>query len=167
MEDIKLKVYSHLKYFVKVNGLAKYLLAADPLIEPDDLVNDVWVGFFDNEYHLKYDPSHGLSLKNYVFKYFKWYLMVEIRKQIMKSIWSDIDIDYIGDNKHSPEHALIDKEVDSLLEEFDFGGIDNEQYVDGTSQTNIAKENGVSRQAVHARIKRQRKKLRKALKKYL
>lgn len=167
-EKFKLEVYEHIKYFVRVNGLTEVLLSYDRSLERDDIIHEMWADFFEREYNERFCSDKKLSLKSYVFQFFKWFMLNEIEKRILQAIWEAGDVEFFSDESQlSPGEVLLNKEINAVLEECNYGGLENRLFTEGVQQTDMGKLEGVTKQAIHQRIKKQRKILKQRLKKYL
>ena len=168
MEDERLVVYNLIRKFIGKSNLTKVLISYNPvLFEVDDLLHDFWIKYYDLKYDKKYDKRKGLSLSSFIFKFVRWCLMTGIRDEVKRNVCEEINFDYHPSEEKSPEEHLIDKEIMEVLERYNYGGNHNKQYTEGVSQQDIATSEGVTRQAINQRIKIERKKLEKKLKKYL
>ncbi len=157
---MKLKIYDLIKEYVNKSNLTNVILSNDMLIEKDDLIHDLYVKFFDMGYDERYNSDGGLTLNSYIYKFVRWCLIIRIRDACKIEIINK-DIDCVTYNDYSPEQQIIDQEIIHLLNSF--AGTENIEFVEGKSQTDLAKELGVSRQAINYLIKKQRIALKKEI----
>lgn len=184
--DIRIEVYKIMVFMLyrtkQFRAFTDYIEVRDNAITLDDIVQEVYVKFLEWKYDERFDEE--MSLISYVKQFLLWTLMAWCRllngkprpfsldEPVFEHKGQERDLEEVlGDETTSfsrltllkdqvegnPEKLFLIKEAEKILKDlFPDEGI-REVALGKISQSDLARERGVSRQAIHQKLHKQRK----------